>query len=286
MTTTQNASTLPGPLTAEDIEEVIDVAHEAGQAVMDVYESTETVDIDRKADDSPVTEADMASHQRILEGLTRLPVDIPILSEESNDEFSPSTRTSWNRFWLVDPLDGTKEFIKKNGEFTVNIALVEEGAPIIGVVHVPEPDRTFVALPTEDPYVLGDGARHVLEAEPPGPEEPVKIVVSRSHLNEATEAYARRIEQAGRDVELVRAGSSLKFCRIAEGRAHLYPRLAPTMEWDTAAAHAVLEAAGGLVVETDEEGQALPDHPLAYNKDSLENPHFVAAAAPELLRVG
>jgi 3'(2'), 5'-bisphosphate nucleotidase len=275
----------PGPLTADDVDQVIEVAQEAGEAILDVYEGTGDVEIDRKADDSPLTEADMASHRRIVEGLTRLPVDIPILSEESSDEFSASTRTSWNRHWLVDPLDGTKEFIKHNGEFTVNIALVEDDTPVIGVVHVPANDRTFVAVPTEDPYVLGDGTRHVLEAEPPGPEEPVKVVVSRSHLNEATENYVDRIEQAGREVDLVRAGSSLKFCRIAEGQAHLYPRLAPTMEWDTAAAHAVLEAAGGTIVETDER-QPLTDEPLTYNKENLTNPYFVAAAAPDLLRLG
>jgi 3'(2'), 5'-bisphosphate nucleotidase len=280
-----STSNFPGPLTREDIDQVIEVAQEAGDAILDIYEGTEDVEIDRKADDSPLTEADRASHRRIVEGLTRLPVEIPILSEEATDEISDSTRRSWNRFWLVDPLDGTKEFIKHNDEFTVNIALVEDGKPVIGIVHVPANDRTFVALPTEDPYVLGDDNRHVLEAEPPGPEEPVKVVVSRSHLNEATENYVDRIEQAGHEVDLVRAGSSLKFCRIAEGQAHLYPRLAPTMEWDTAAAHAVLEAAGGTIVETDER-QPLTDEPLTYNKENLTNPYFVAAAAPELLRLG
>lgn len=273
----------PGPLTREDVDQVLDIAKEAGDAILDIYEDAEGVEIDRKADDSPLTEADMASHRTIVEGLEELPVGIPILSEEGADTIGPETRHNWARHWLVDPLDGTKEFVKRNGEFTVNIALVEKGRPVLGIVHLPVPARTFVAVPGEDAYVLGEDARHVLEAEPPHPEEPVKIVVSRSHLNEATEAYVEGIEEAGREVELVRAGSSLKFTRIAEGQAHLYPRLAPTMEWDTAAAQAVLEAAGGVVVRAEDGGPT--QETLRYNKDDLTNPHFVAAANGELLRL-
>jgi 3'(2'), 5'-bisphosphate nucleotidase len=275
---------LPGPLTREDVDQVIDLAKEAGDAILEIYEDAEGVEVDRKADDSPLTEADLASHRTLVEGLEQLPVGIPILSEEAAEGIDHDTRKNWARFWLVDPLDGTKEFVKRNGEFTVNVALVEDGQPALGIVHLPAEDRTFVAVPGEDAYALGDGTRHVLEAEPPHPDEPVKVVVSRSHLNQATEDYVQRIEDEGREVELVRAGSALKFTRIAEGAAHLYPRLAPTMEWDTAAAQAVLEAAGGTVVRA-EDGEPVPD-PLVYNKDELTNPHFVAAASEDLLRLG
>lgn len=274
----------PGPLTGEDVETLVGIVHDAGDAILEIYDDAEGVEIDRKADASPLTEADLASHEVIVEGLEALPVGIPILSEESAQTVGHETRKNWARYWCVDPLDGTKEFIKRNGEFTVNVALVEQQTPVLGIVHLPTEERTFVAVPGEDAYVLGDGARHVLEAEPPTPEGPVKVVVSRSHLNEATEAYVAKIEDAGYEVELVRAGSALKFTRIAEGEAHLYPRLAPTMEWDTAAPQAVLEAAGGLVVEA-EEGEATTE-PLVYNKEELTNPTFVAAASEDLLRIG
>lgn len=273
----------PGPLTREDVETVIGIAQRAGDAMLEIYEGAVELEVDRKADDSPITEADRASHRVIVAGLEDLPVGIPILSEEQNEAVDAKTRKNWARYWLVDPLDGTKEFVKENGEFTVNIALIEDTHPVMGIVHVPVTGRTFVAVPGEDAYVLGDGRRHVLEAEPPHEDEPIEVVVSRSHLNDATQAYVDRIEKAGREVHLIEAGSSLKFLRIAEGKAHLYPRLAPTMEWDTAAAQAVLEAAGGLVVEA-KDGEPT-QNALGYNKDALLNPHFVATANGDLLRL-
>ncbi len=276
-------SAFPGPLTREDVEKVVEIAHKAGEAILEIYEDATDISYSRKEDDTPLTEADTASHRVILDGLEDLPVGIPILSEEQTEAVEPQTRQNWARFWLVDPLDGTKEFVKQNDEFTVNIALVEEDRPVLGIVHLPVPDRTFVAVPGEDPYVLGDGTRHVLEAEPPHDDEPVKVVVSRSHLDEDTEAYVKSIRDTGREVELVEAGSSLKFTRIAEGKAHLYPRLAPTMEWDTAAAQAVLEAAGGVVVRA-QDGEPT-EAPLSYNKQELTNPTFVAAANEDLLRL-
>jgi len=241
------------------------VAMEAGRATLGFYHAD--VQSRRKDDGSPVTLADEAAEAVILEALRRLTPDIPIVSEEAHAR--SATPALDGRFWLVDPLDGTKEFIKRNGEFTVNIALVDQGVPVLGVVYVPVTEELYSAA--------GPGTAHRAHhregdrpiAARPAPADGLTVMSSRSHAGgEALERFLKDYPVK----ERLSAGSSLKFCRIAEGRADLYPRLGPTMEWDTAAGHAVLLAAGGRV-ETME-GRA-----LGYGKPGLINPHFVAFGA-------
>ena len=240
---------------------------EAGRRILSVYERPD-VAVREKDDRSPLTEADLISQECIAEGLARLTPDIPVVSEESADE------TDAELYWLVDPLDGTKEFLRRNGEFTTNIALIRDGAPIAGFVHAPALSRTWVG-------VVGDGAWSVDER---GVREPLRCsdastrdgalraVTSRSHLDPATEAFLRTVGERGFEVEAVPMGSSLKICLIAEGRADVYPRLGPTMHWDTAAAHAVVAAAGGTLT-------ALDGEPLRYRGPDRLNPHFVVCGA-------
>ena len=246
--------------------EIRRIAHEAGEAILQVY--SEAFEVIEKDDASPLTQADLASHRIIRDALARLTPAIPLLSEESAD-IPFETRRGWSEYWLVDPLDGTKEFVNRNGEFTVNIALIRGDAPVLGVVHVPVSGVTYSG-------VVGSGATR---SEAGGAErpvavrapcaDPVVVVGSRSHANPALEGHLARL---GRDYELVSMGSSLKFCLVAEGRADFYPRLGPTSEWDTAAAHAVVLAAGGRIVTLDGE-------PLRYNrKASFLNPEFLVIA--------
>jgi 3'(2'), 5'-bisphosphate nucleotidase len=241
---------------------VVELAKQAGDAIMVVYRSGE-VGATSKADDSPLTLADLASHQTIVEGLARLTPDIPVLSEEAAD-IPYVERSGWARFWLVDPLDGTKEFIKRNGEFTVNIALIENGVPVLGVVYAPVLDVCYYAARGEGAYVQhGDAAAQPISVKRIVDGEPVKVVASRSHSDARTVALLERLGEH----TCVSMGSSLKLCLVAAGEAHFYPRLGPTMEWDTAAAHAVVIAAGGTVC--DESGTE-----LHYNKPDLHNPEF------------
>ena len=256
---------------------VLRTACAAGQAILEVYERE--FRITEKEDRSPLTEADLASHRVICAALgTETPY--PILSEESRH--APySERADWGTFWLVDPLDGTKEFIKRNGEFTVNIALVEHGVPVLGVVFTPVTGLlhaggpglgAFRAVAAEiDPAagITDQWERLPLVAEVPA--GTLRVVASRSHLNPETEAFIAKLGAGYGHVDLVSSGSSLKLCLVAEGAADVYPRLAPTCEWDTAAAHAVVLGAGGSV-RRHEDGQ-----PVVYNKPDLLNPHFVVA---------
>jgi 3'(2'), 5'-bisphosphate nucleotidase len=236
------------------------IAREAGRRILEIYESDFAVE--HKDDNSPLTAADMAAHRSIVAGLDRLGADIPILSEESLD-IAWSTRRQWRRYWLVDPLDGTREFVKRNGEFTVNIALIEEQRPVMGVVHAPVGGYTAVAERGRGAWRLDGGI--VPMRTRTAPAVPV-VAGSRSHGSERERDF---LEAIGAH-ERIAMGSSLKFCLIAEGRADLYLRLGPTSEWDTAAAQCVLEAAGGRV--TDTEGRV-----LSYNRgDSLVNPSFIA----------
>jgi 3'(2'), 5'-bisphosphate nucleotidase len=266
---------LPSDLTAR----LVSIAREAGDRVLEIYEEAEDVEFTRKDDDSPLTEADLASHESLVESLEAMTPDVPILSEESADEITYEDRSDWELFWLVDPLDGTKEFIKRNGEFTVNVALVRGHDPIAGIVHAPALDVTWHGAKGEGAHVIEDGTPRSISASPPDEGQSVHVMASRSHLNEPTKRFADRYE----DHTFQRAGSSLKICRVADASAHVYPRLAPTMEWDTAAGQAVLEAAGGVIVEADDEGDPSPEAPLRYNKRDLTNPHFVAAASQALL---
>ncbi len=277
----------------------IEAALRAGSAILEVYRRDFAVEY--KADCSPLTAADTAAHETIVERLQ--PLGLPILSEESEDVLVVE-RAAWRRFWLVDPLDGTKEFVKKNGEFTVNVALVAGGRPWLGVVYAPVLDILYwgsgAAGPGEGAWkatgCAGRTAAQVLDAAVPlsvaapgRPGESLRIVASRSHCGERTVAFIEQLEARFGAGERVSLGSSLKLCLVAEGSAHVYPRIAPTMEWDTAAAQAVVEAAGGNVYEYDPaltaidylDPAAAPGRlrSLRYNKDDLRNPFFVACGS-------
>ncbi len=253
------------------LDKVVALSKQAGEAILKVYADAEGMEIDTKADDSPVTAADLAAHAILEPVLTGLLDGVPVLSEEGEvPDFA--TRSSWDRYWIIDPLDGTKEFIKRNGEFTVNVALVENGEPVLGVVHVPVLDITYTGLKgVGAEKITAEGrqaiqTRRITDVQANG--ESVGVVASRSHGAEAADALLERIGDALGEVELKNMGSSLKLCLVAEGAADLYPRLALTSEWDTAAAQAVVEAAGGTVVDIDL-------NLLRYNqKDSLLNPFF------------
>lgn len=256
---------------------VIEIAQQAGQKILEIYEKDFA--IYTKTDTSPLTEADLAAHNVIVNGLTALG-DIPILSEESAD-IPWETRQIWSEYWLVDPLDGTKEFIKKNGEFTVNIALVQNGAPVLGVVFAPVLNRTFVGVVEHGAYELNTAGKHTITAADKSLAETYKVVGSRSHTSPETQLF---LDALDKPTEMVAMGSSLKLCLVATGEAHFYPRLGPTSEWDTGAAHAVALAAGARVTElalTDiAVGASTPERlpSLTYNqKDSVLNPFFLVS---------
>lgn len=244
------------------LEPVAALAQLAGEKILAVYNSEE-FSVEEKADKSPLTAADMASHHAIVEGLGALTPDIPILSEESAS-LPYAERSAWQRYWLVDPLDGTREFIKRNGEFTVNIALIEAGAPVLSVVHVPVTGVSYLACDGQGAFKQeAGGERRVIRARKLGT-GPLMVVGSRSHRGDSLNAF---LDKLG-DHEMVGMGSSLKLCLVAEGIADIYPRLGPTSEWDTAAAQCVVEQAGGFVTDTAMQ-------PLRYNtRDSLLNPFF------------
>ncbi|SDL60781.1 3'(2'), 5'-bisphosphate nucleotidase [Catalinimonas alkaloidigena] len=237
-------------------------ALEGGAAIIEVYEGAD-FGIETKGDQSPLTKADRLAHKKIVSHLE--PTGIPILSEEGK-AIPYEERKQWTQFWLVDPLDGTKEFIKRNGEFTVNIALIEHGKPVLGVVYTPVLGNLYWGI-------VGEGA---FMADRKGNTKPltcpstdltqtgIRVVASRSHLNDETQAFIDGLKEP----QLVSMGSSLKFLMLAEGKADVYPRFAPTMEWDTGAAQAVVEAAGGEVLRHPE------NTPLEYNKENLLNPYF------------
>ncbi len=253
--------TTPAP--AELLPAVLKLVEEAGAAIMAVYATSH--DVEYKADDSPITRADRAAHEILSIGLTTLAPAIPVLSEESEAAHAYAVRGPWRQLWLVDPLDGTREFISRNGEFTVNVALIREHRPVLGVVAAPALGVTYYAAE-------GHGAFRRRGNAPPEPigvrraAEPLVIVGSRSHRGDSLDAMLGRIGPH----ELRPMGSALKFCLVAEGTADFYPRLGPTSEWDTAAAQAVLEIAGGAVVRLD-------GRPLDYNaRDTILNPEFLA----------
>ena len=250
------------------IKEIIEIAKEAGREVLEIY--NREISIEYKSDKSPLTEADKKSDEIIKSNLKRLYTEIPILSEESK-EIPYSKRKEWKTFWLIDPLDGTKEFIKKNGEFTINIALIENKKPVLGVVYVPVKEIIYF---TKE----GSAFKQIGKEEPQklpldlNAKEKLRVVASRSHFNEKTKEF---IESLNKEYELVSAGSSLKLCKVAEGSADIYPRLGQTMEWDTAAAHAIVNASGKKVFEYNNEQEVLTEEELGYNKENLLNPFFV-----------
>jgi 3'(2'), 5'-bisphosphate nucleotidase len=246
---------------------VLALARRAAAAILGVYAAAAGPGVvARKADHSPLTEADLAAHRILVAGLEALLPGVPVLSEEAAD-IPWEQRAGWRRHWLVDPLDGTKEFLSRNGEFTVNVALVEDHRPVLGVVQVPVTGVEYWGLPGFGSWRAGAGGAApapILVSARPAPV--VRVVGSRSHRGASLDGFLARVGAH----ELVSMGSSLKFCLLAEGRADVYPRLGPTSEWDTAAAQAVVEGAGGRVLRLD--GQ-----PLDYNaKPALLNPDFVA----------
>ncbi|MFI3304278.1 MAG: 3'(2'),5'-bisphosphate nucleotidase CysQ [Rikenellaceae bacterium] len=249
----------------EELKIAIEAALAAGRSILNIYNDPDSdFEVERKADNSPLTKADKAAHIEIVKFLE--PLQIPILSEEGRS-MPYEERREWDRLWIVDPLDGTKEFIKRNGEFTVNIALVESGEPILGVIYVPVTGELY----------YGDremGAFKVVEEQTqqlPLKEERFgyRVVASRSHLSQETSDFVEQLRHEHPSVELVSKGSSLKICLVVEGSADVYPRYAPTMEWDTAAGDAILRAVGGYLSYTDR------CEPLKYNKIELLNPHFI-----------
>lgn len=249
----EEMSTFAAMNTDNLLKTAIRAAIEAGQDIMAIYDDPAAdFEVERKADNSPLTRADKAAHARIVSYLE--PTGIPVLSEEGA-HLPYSIRRNWDRLWIVDPLDGTKEFIKRNGEFTVNIALVENGVPVLGVIYVPVKQQLY------------HSKMEMKEVAP----RPFTVVASRSHLSPETAAFIEELRKEHPDLELISSGSSLKICLVAEGKADIYPRHAPTMEWDTAAGDAIARAAGCIVMD------AQTGTPLVYNKEDLHNPWFIVS---------
>ncbi len=261
MTLTRNISALTAI--------AIKTAIKAGNEILDVYYNS-YFDIEFKSDNSPITIADKRAHKAIVEHL--IPTKIPILSEEGKT-ISFEERKNWELFWLVDPLDGTKEFIKRNNEFTVNIALIEGNSPVAGVVYVPvtkvlywaDKNGSFKAIVEKENQELNDIEQLPISSI----RENFVIVGSKSHMNIETEEFIKSINTKGKDIEIISKGSSLKICMVAEGNADIYPRLGPTMEWDTAAGHAIAKFAGKKVYQFEN------NESVVYNKENLLNPWFV-----------
>ena len=250
---------------------LIAIVEEAGAAILAVYEGD--FEVENKADESPLTQADLAAHKIIVAGLQAATPEIPIISEESEPP-GFDVRSLWPTYWLVDPLDGTKEFVNRNGEFTVNIALIHQGEAVYGIVGVPVQQRIYIGdVTAAKASCLEQGQmRHIASRKMQAGQSELVVVASRSHGGERLENYLDELAQTFSALERQPVGSSLKLCTLAVGDADCYPRLGPTSEWDIAAAHAVLRAAGGEVYTFD--GKV-----LAYNsKESLLNPEFVAVA--------
>ena len=241
-------------------------ALEASKAILEIYHSG-AFDIEIKGDNSPLTKADTASHNVIMSYLET--TGIPVLSEEGRN-IPYKERKDWKQLWIVDPIDGTKEFIKHNGEFTVNIALIRNGVPILGVVYAPAVERLYFAAEGQGAYVQNGDARPIMIKAADYHEQRLIVVASRSHAGSDLQSFLDQLS----DHDIISMGSSLKICLVAEGKAHLYPRLGPTMEWDTAAAHAIVILAGGKLTD-------LAGISLRYNKEDLLNPYFVVAGNPQ-----
>ena len=244
-----------------DLEHIVSIAKEAGEAIMQIY--TKDFSIEYKEDNSPLTEADIRANEIICKALSSSYPDIPIISEE-NKQIPYEKRRNWQYCWCIDPIDGTKEFIKKNGEFTVNIALICGKAPVLGVVYAPAHNLIYKAKQGEGAYKNNEKLplRHNEH-----PEKKLFVLTSKSHLSQETQAFIDNLQTE--QIEQVSIGSSLKLCMVATGEADLYPRLAPTMEWDTAAADAVVREAGKMTYQFGTQ------EPLTYNKENLLNPWFI-----------
>ena len=252
-----------------DLEVIVVIAKEAGDAIMKIYEKDFTIEY--KEDESPLTQADTKSNEIICQALENNYPNIPLLSEE-NKEVPYETRKHWEYFWLIDPIDGTKEFIKKNGEFTVNIALIHKETPVLGVVYAPALDDMYKAQKGKGAFK--NEKRLPLEVNE-APEKLLKVVASKSHLSEETQAFIDELSKSTERIKQVSKGSSLKLCMVAEGTADIYPRLAPTMEWDTAAADAIARKSGKMTYQYDSEPGTQNLKPVLYNKEDLLNPWFI-----------
>jgi len=252
-----------------DITKIQNIAIEAGQAILKIYHTD--FNVTQKSDKSPLTEADLTAHHIIVSGLETLTPKTPILSEESA-KIPYTTRQSWDSYWLVDPLDGTREFVNRNGEFTVNIALIEQGIPTLGVIYVPVTDTLYYGATSLGAFKQqAQESAHSIYANKQV-QDPIQVAGSRSHAGNSLASFLDNLPKH----EMRSMGSSLKFCLIAEGLADIYPRLGPTSEWDTGAAQAIVTAAGGQVTTLDMQ-------PLKYNtKDSLLNPFFLVFGAQSI----
>jgi 3'(2'), 5'-bisphosphate nucleotidase len=244
-----------------DVEEIKKIALKAGEAVMQIYRKDFSVDY--KDDKSPLTEADLKSNEIICSSLQQLYPNIPIISEE-NKQTEYEIRKEWEYYWCIDPIDGTKEFIKKNDEFTVNIALVHKNAPVLGVVYAPALDEMYSAKQGEGAFLNNQKLPLSINEKK---QECMKVVASKSHLSQETQEFIDALDT--KHVEQVSKGSSLKLCMVASGEADIYPRLGPTMEWDTAAADAVVREAGKITYQFEK------NEPMVYNKEDLLNPWFI-----------
>ena len=255
-----------------DINELIRICHDAGKAILEVYEKE--FDVQTKADSSPLTQADLRSHTIITARLRELYPEVPVLSEESADDSPYEVRQHWKQCWLVDPLDGTKEFIKRNGQFTINIALIQGSKPVAGIVYAPALDLLYYGDEEDGAFKVTGGQASRLPVSTARQSNALVIVGSLSHSTPELEAFVAEQRRKHGNVEFIGMGSALKICLVAEGKADLYPRLGPTMEWDSAAAHAVANAAGRKVFQfgTEEE--------LVYNKPNLLNPSFLVQVDP------
>ena len=255
------------PNYSKELQIALEAAVKAGENIMEVYNSTESINYEKKADDSPLTIADKKSHNTIIDFLKDTEIDI--ISEESKS-IEYQERKNWEEYWLIDPLDGTKEFIKKNGEFTVNIALIKNNKPHLGVVYCPV--KKILYWNDNDKKVFKREKEETREIKKRKPinenEEGLRVVVSRSHMSEETSEYVNKLTRP----ELISCGSSLKFLYIADNKADIYPRFGPTMEWDTAAAHSILNALEINVINLD------TGRELSYNKENLLNPYFIIKA--------
>jgi 3'(2'), 5'-bisphosphate nucleotidase len=258
---------------------VAGIARLAGAEILAVYHGAEPAEVHFKADNSPVTAADIGASEVIVRELARLSPGVPVLSEES--ALAPyEERRQWSEYWLIDPLDGTREFINRSDEFTVNIALIRGGVPVLGVVYAPALGQCWSGVPGLGAWKQKDDetAQPIITAQMPSPPSAgrMRVLVSRHHGSETLQGMLLRLQQTFSELQWVQLGSSLKICLLAEGKADLYPRLAPTSEWDTAAGQAVLEGAGGSLYQMDLS-------PLHYNsKANILNPHFIAVGDPRL----
>lgn len=244
------------------LQEIIGTARKAGEAILEFYK--DDIEVTSKDDDSPLTKADLAAHHIIIDALSEIDPETPVISEESGVP-DYNIRKDWNKFWIVDPLDGTKEFIKKNGEFTVNIALIENGVPVLGVVYLPAKDVCYYATVEQGAFKIDDtGETSRIVSEPADKTKPLTVMQSRSHGSDKLEGVLA--EQGMTIGEAIQAGSSLKFCLVAEGKADIYPRMGPTMEWDVAAGDCVFR-------NSAKEGQH--NSSITYNKKDLLNDAFI-----------